>query len=158
MAKPPKNGVAQSKVQTPRDAKPLVRERMPIGRAPKDFDPKEREMWNTIVKECPWVDSTHRQWVRGYASAAARVDDINKYFRARRANFAERGHDVALAYLDDEGKRHPLMAELMTNEESLRKALSQMGANPAAQVRMMSDFGTAKKTAQEDEMRQRYFK
>ena len=129
----------------------------PIGSAPKDFAPDERAMWNTVVKECPWVDLTHRRWVRGLALAAARVDRITKYFRARQKEFAKRGDDVALAYLDDTEKRHPLMTDLLAAEESLRKSLSALGASPAAQVKMMSDIGNAKKDAERAAVGDRYF-
>jgi len=158
MARPTRNGVAERKIQTPRDVKPVKSERKPIGKVPDDLGDDEKDMWKTIVSECPWVDSTHRRWVRGLAFAAARVECIAAYFRRRKAEYAERGHDVALAYLSDEGKRHPLMTELLAAEEGMRKSLTALGASPASQVKMMSDVGEAKGNAKLDAVRKSYFK
>ena len=163
MAKPSRNGVAERmRHKTPRDAKSLIKRehsgRTAVGNAPKDFSPSERKAWDTIIKECPWGDSTHRGWLRGYAVSVARVDDITDYFRKRKAEFAKRGEDVALAYLDDNGKRHQLMTDLFTAEAGLRKALSDIGASPASQVRMMSDMGVEKTSAKEEEAQLRYFR
>jgi len=139
--------------------KPLtISKRAGIGRVPSDLDADEKEMWNTIVKECPWVDQTHRRWVRALARTAARAECIANYFQQRKTDYAERGHDVALAFLNDEGKRHPLMTDLLAAEEGLRKSLSALGASPAAQVKMMSDIGDAKTTAKAEEAKLRYFK
>lgn len=157
MARPSRNGVAERGIQTPRDAKIVQANRAPIGRAPQDFTPDERDMWNAIVRECPWVDRSHRRWLRVLALSAARVDRITKYFRRRQKEFAAEGEEVALAYLDDDGKRHPLMTDLLAAEEGLRKGLTALGASPASQVRMMSEVGTARQSAQVAESRQRYF-
>ena len=157
MARPSRNGVAERGVKTPRDTKVAAGAGRPIGNAPKDFAPDERAAWNAIVAECPWVDMTHRRWVRGLALTAARVDRITNYFKKRQAEFKKRKEDTALAYLDDSGKRHPLMTDLLAAEESLRKSLSALGASPAAQVKMMSDIGNGNRTVELDAARKRYF-
>lgn len=160
MARPNRNGVEKRAVTTPRTVKAshLKMSRSPIGNAPKDLAPDERKMWDTIIDECPWVDRSHRRFVRGLALAAARVDRITEYFRKRQVDYKKNGYDVALAYLDDNGKRHPLMTDLLAAEECLRKALSALGASPAAQVRMLSDMGNEQANAKEEENKQRFFK
>lgn len=158
MARPSRNGVAERKVKTPRDLKPLVNDSKPIGRVPNGFDAGEKEMWNAIIKECPWVDMSHRRWVIVLARAAARAECIADYFRQRKAEFAKQGIPVALAYLDDEtGKRHQLMTDLLAADEGVRKSLSALGASPASQVKMMSGIGDSKTNAKLDERRQSYF-
>lgn len=157
MARPSRNGVAERAITTPRDIRPIKHEPTAIGRAPKDLRPSEQRKWNEIIRECPWVNKSHRQWVKGMALTAARVERITDYFNKRQEDYAKRGYDIALAYLDDNGKRHPLMTDLLAAEEGLRKGLSALGASPASQVRMMSDVGDAKVVAQVEESRQRYF-
>jgi len=118
-------------------------DRKPVGRAPKGLSAEERDAWNTIAKECPWADSTHRRWILRVAVTSARADSIAEYFRKRQKEFAADGKEPALAFLGDDGKRHHLMTDLLAAEEGMRKLLAALGANPSAQVKMMTDITKA---------------
>jgi len=120
-------------------------DRKPVGRAPKDFDKDEIDAWNIIVAECHWCDKSHRMWVGRASKIVARLKRIDSFFKTRTDEYRKNKMPDAYAYLNDEGKRHPLMTELHASEEGLRKMLSALGASPAAQVRMLSNITKAQK-------------
>ena len=129
---------------------PADGERKPVGRAPKDFDKDERDAWNIIAAECHWCDKSHRMWVGRASKIMSRLKRIDIFFKTRTAEYRKNKMPDAYAYLNDEGKRHPLMTELHASEEGLRKMLSALGASPAAQVRMLSNISKSQMPAGSD--------
>ena len=125
--------------------KELVGERKPLGNPPADFDADEKRAWKTIADELPWVDKSHRMWVARAAKIKARLEEIDGYFKTRKAEFKKNKLPVADARLGDNGRRHPHMVELHANEDTLCRMLTALGASPAAQVRMMSNITKSQK-------------
>lgn len=159
MARPSRNGVAERKVKTPRDLKPLAKERKPIGRVPEGWDAAEKKMWYSVVKEFHWLDHTHRRIVASLAKHAARVEFIDNVFRQRKVEFAEQGLPAEGVFLGDDNKRHPLFIELMNIEKEMRAVLMEIGATPASQMKMMSGVTGDEKVKEDlDDIRESFFR
>lgn len=157
MARPSRNGVAERKVKTPRDLKPLVNDSKPIGRVPNGFNADETRFWQTIIKEHPRLKRTHRETVASLAKSLARAEHFDNVFRRRKVEFAEQGLDPMGVYLGDDGKRHPLFIELMNLEKHIRLLLADICATPASQKKFGYD-AVEDEEAELDEIRESFFK
>lgn len=156
--KPPKNGKTADVVRIGRVKKATpVSATKSIGNVPKDFNAAEKQVWKTLLAELPYLNLMHRPRVIELTTLLARARKITAHFRRRMNEFEARKEDPALALLDDNGKRSPMMMELLAHEKEIRLSLDKLEATADAQLAMLSDIGESKADVAAQQERQRFF-
>ena len=95
---------------------------LPLGDPPRAFTKSEKAAFNQLRDEWAFADRTHRRFIIHVAKVMAKLDRANNFFRRRRAEFVKQGKEPALAYLTDDGERHPRMTALLNAEAELAEA------------------------------------
>ena len=95
---------------------------LPVGNAPREFSKAEKQAFNELKDQWWWADRTHRRFLIATAKVTVKLDRANDFFRKRKAEFIAAGKEPALAYLTDDGERHPRMTELLEAENELADA------------------------------------
>ena len=146
MARPSPNGKIKGEVlpvtRQVRGKRPAVipPSGKPVGPAPRWLNPQQVRIYKELVDDIKWLDRTHRRWLLDTVMTAYRCEVLYEYFRNREKEVVAAGEDRAEAYMKD-GKRHPLHLDLISVSAELRKALSALGANPAAQMKLLAQYG-----------------
>jgi len=111
----------------------------PLGPPPQHLTPRQREIWNEVRREMPWLAASNGAAVRTFCLEFSRVLDLEDFFTKRRKQLAAQGKPEAHAMLNDsETKQHPLMNTLSIWTGHMKRSVGELGCSPAAQIRIIA--------------------